>query len=190
MNMSWMDWLALFGHYAQLSLLSIGGAITTVPEMHRFLVVEQAWLTDIEFSTSIAIAQASPGPNVLFVAVLGWNVGLNAGGIGYGFLGVLLAMLGMLGPSTAVTYFAVRWALRNHTLPSVRAFKLGLAPVVVALLIASGWIIATSGSRSSGDWPLWLLTALSAIAVWRTRIHLLWLLAAGAAAGWFGWIHL
>ena len=53
------DWLALFLHYLSLSLLSIGGAITTAPDMHRFLVGQQGWLTDAQFSASIAIAQAA-----------------------------------------------------------------------------------------------------------------------------------
>ena len=60
--------------------MSIGGAVTTVPEMHRFLVSEQAWLSEGQFSNAIALAQAAPGPNVLFVAVLGWTVGMNAAG--------------------------------------------------------------------------------------------------------------
>jgi len=74
------SWLDLFTHFASLSLLAVGGAITTAPDMHRYLVGEQGWLSDAQFSSSIALSQAAPGPNVLFVALLGWNVGLNAGG--------------------------------------------------------------------------------------------------------------
>ena len=62
--------LDLLGCFVTLSLLSVGGAITTVPEMHRYLVAQNPWLTDSQFSASIALAQAAPGPNVLFVAVL------------------------------------------------------------------------------------------------------------------------
>jgi chromate transporter len=73
--LTWTDWLTLFAHFATLSLLSIGGAIATVPDMHRFLHDQQHWLTNVQFSSSIALAQAAPGPNVLFVALLGWQVG-------------------------------------------------------------------------------------------------------------------
>ena len=66
----------------------------------------------------------------------------------------------------------------------MRAFKLGLAPVVVALLTATGWIMA--GSHPKGEWHLWVVTLLSALLIWRTRIHMLWLLGAGALLGWFG----
>ena len=182
------DWLALFLHYLSLSLLSIGGAITTAPDMHRFLVDQQGWLTDAQFNASIAIAQAAPGPNVLFIALLGWNVGLNAGGVVTGLVGLGVAMSGILIPSTTLTYFAARWGHRNRELRTVRAFKQGMAPIVVALLIATGWILATADGGTQKDWPLWLATIATALIVWRCKIHLLWLLAAGALVGWFGWI--
>ena len=39
------DWLDLFSHYLTLSVLAVGGAITTLPEMHRYLVDQQHWLS-------------------------------------------------------------------------------------------------------------------------------------------------
>ena len=180
------DWFSLLFHYMSLSLLAIGGAITTAPDMHRYLVDQQHWLTDAQFNSSIAIAQAAPGPNVLFIALLGWNVGLNAGGMLTGLLGVFVAMLGILIPSTTLTYMAAQWGHRNRELRAVRAFKQGMAPIVVALLIATGWILAESNGGNIQHWPVWLLTALTALVVWRSKIHLLWLLGAGALLGWFG----
>jgi chromate transporter len=182
------DWLSLFLHYLSLSLLAVGGAITTAPDMHRYLVEQQHWLTEAQFNASIAIAQAAPGPNVLFVALMGWNVGLNAGGAGAGLLGVLATMSGMLLPSTTLTYLAARWGQTNRELRAVRAFKQGLAPIVIALLIATGWILTATHDQPARDWPLWTLTVISGLLVWRTRVHMLWLLAAGALLGWFGWV--
>jgi chromate transporter len=180
------DWLDLLLHFLGLSLLSIGGAITTVAEMHRYLVDQRHWLTDAQFNASIALAQAAPGPNVLFVALMGWNVGLNAGGLASGLLGVAVSMSGILIPSTTLTYLAARWGHRNRDLLAVRAFKLGMAPIVVALIIATGWIMAGANNGSLRDLALWGLTAATVVLVWRTKIHLLWLLAAGALLGWFG----
>ena len=184
--LDWSDWLTLFGHYLLLSLMSIGGAISTTAEMHRFLVEQHHWLTQAQFNDSIAIAQAAPGPNVLFVALMGWNVGINAGSIGAAFLGVFVTMLGILVPSTTLTYLAARWGHHNRELRAVRAFKQGMAPVVIALLISTSIILCKADSSSGSDWPLWLLTAVTGLLIWRTRIHLLWLLAAGALLGWYG----
>ncbi|MBK9572395.1 MAG: chromate transporter [Rhodoferax sp.] len=190
------DWLSLFTHFLSLSLLSIGGAITTAPDMHRYLVTQQGWLSDAQFSSSIALAQAAPGPNVLFVALMGWNVGVNAGGgvaagaraWGFGLMGVLVAMVGIMLPSTTLTYAAARWGHRNRELRAVRAFKQGMAPIVIALLMATGWVLAKGQGDATRDWPLWLLALCTALVIWRARLHMLWLLGAGAMLGWIGWV--
>ncbi len=182
----WSDWLNLFLHYMMLSLLSIGGAISTLPDMHRYLVDQHHWLSDAQFNASVAIAQAAPGPNVLFIALMGWNVGLNAGSVWAGLAGMLITMTGILLPSTTLTYMAARWGHQNRELRAVRAFKLGMSPIVIGLLLATGWIMAGAHHNLRQDWPIWLLTALCALVVWRTKMHLLWLLAAGAVLGWFG----
>jgi len=188
------DWLALLGHFLSLSLLAVGGAISTAPEMHRYLVTQQQWLTEAQFSSSIALAQAAPGPNVLFIALLGWQVGLNAAAASglplwaSAMLGVSLTMLGTLLPSTILTFSVARWGHRNRERRAVRAFKQGMAPLVVGILLATGVILATNQGSSADHWPLWLLAAVSALLVWRTRIHLLWLLGAGAVLGGLGWV--
>jgi chromate transporter len=188
------DWLALLVHFMSLSLLAIGGAITTAPEMHSYLVNDKAWLTDGQFTSSIALAQAAPGPNVLFIALLGWNVGMNAGGgVGAGahawwlaLAGVGVAMVGILLPSTTLTFAAARWGHQNRELRAVRAFKQGMAPIVIALLIATGWILAASQGNPVEHWRGWLLTAATALLVWRTKLHMLWMLGTGAVLGALG----
>lgn len=182
------DWLLLFLHHLFLSLLAVGGTFTTAPEMHRFMVVEKGWLTDPQFSSSIAIAQAAPGPNVLFIALVGWNIGLNSGGIGAGLLGMALTMTGILLPSSTLAYLTARWSHENRKRRPVRAFKQGMAPAVVALLVATGWILATGRGYAWDNWPIWTLALVSTLLVWRSRIHLLILLGAGGVIGWFGWV--
>ncbi len=188
-----IDWLNLFLYYLSLSLLAVGGAISLAPDMQRYLVERNGWLTDVQFSASIAIAQAAPGPNVLFIALLGWNVGLNAGGAGtggwaLGLLGAALCMLGTMLPSATLTWLATRWAQRNSERRSVRAFKQGMAPIVIGLVMATAWVLGRAQGHIATDWALWLLTLVVALLVWRTRLHLLWLLGAGALLGALGWV--
>ncbi len=182
------DWCDLFGHYLLLSLMSVGGAISTTAEMHRYLVDQHHWLTQTQFNESIAIAQAAPGPNVLFVALMGWNVGLNAGSTGAALLGVAVTMVGIMLPSTCLTYAAARWGQRNGSLRIVRAFKQGMAPLVIGLLLSTGYLLAGPEQSASAGWPLWLLTLVCGLVIWRTRLHLLWLLALGAVAGALHWV--
>jgi chromate transporter len=175
-------------------LLAVGGAISTAPDMHRYLVTQQHWLTEAQFSSSIALAQAAPGPNVLFIALFGWQVGLNAAAASglpiwaSALLGVSISMLGTLLPSTVLTFSVARWGHRNRERRVVRAFKQGMAPLVIGILIATGVILTTAQGTSPDHWPLWLLTAVTTLLVWRTRIHLLWLLGAGAVLGGLGWV--
>jgi chromate transporter len=190
------NWVDVFLHFASLSLLAVGGAITTAPDMHRYLVGQQGWLSEAQFTSSIALSQAAPGPNVLFVALLGWNLGLNAGGgpsAGWvawalALLGVVVTLVAIMLPSSILTYTATQWGHRNRELRAVRAFKAGMAPIVIALLIATGWLLSAAHNVPARDWPLWLLTAGATVLVWRTKIHLLWLIGTGAVLGAFGWV--
>ena len=181
--LGWSDWIDLFGHYLMLSLMSVGGAISTTAEMHRYLVEQHHWLSQEQFNQSIALAQAAPGPNVLFVALMGWNVGLNAGSGAAAALGVAITMFGILLPSTVLTYSAAQWGQRNRHLRGVRAFKQGMAPLVIGLLMSTSFILGAAGGVARTDWPLWLLSVVAGLIIWRTRLHLLWLLAAGALLG-------
>jgi chromate transporter len=167
-------WLDVFLHFLMLSLLAIGGAISTAPDMHRYLVGQTGLLTDAQFNASIAIAQAAPGPNVLFVAVMGYQAG--------GLVGVAATMLGIMLPSTTLALAAARWGGARRDWPSVRAFTAGLAPVTITLFVATAWIL----SVQAPGWKHWVVTAAAAVVVWRTRVHLLVLIVCGAALGAVG----
>ncbi len=194
MTLTLIDWFSLFTHFLGVSLLAVGGAISAAPEMHRFLVTDQHWIDDATFANSITLAQAAPGPNVLFVAAMGMNVGLaqSGGAQGgwlswcYGALGALLCMLGMLLPSGVLTLFIARWSRHNRELKFVKAFKAGMAPIVIGLLISTGYLLNNHNHEWAKDWPLWALSAISVWVVWRTKIHLLWLLGLGATLGALG----
>lgn len=182
--LSLQEWLSLFGHFLGLSLMSLGGAMSTSAEMHRYLVEQHGWLTQTQFNEAIALAQAAPGPNVLFVALMGWQVGLNAGSTVAAVCGVFICLVGILLPSTIFTYQVAQWGHRNRQLRGVRAFKQGMAPLVIGMLLSTAWLLASAGGGAGPK--LWLLSIASAVVIWRTRIHLLWLLGAGAVLGGFG----
>ncbi len=193
------DLLDLWLHFAGLSLLSVGGVIMLAPAMNDYLVNETHWLSHAQFNAAISISQAAPGPNILFVALMGWYAGLGwyaqtmpqSGALAMGVAGVttaFIALAGMVIPSTALTYAAAHWMQRNHHRLSVHAFKQGMSPIVIAMLVATGYLMSQGHGDWRQDWPAWLLTAGAAWLAWRTQLHLLALLAVGALVGALGWV--
>ena len=193
MTMSLNDWLSLFLNMASFSLMAVGGVISLAPEMQRFLVLEKNWINDLQFNASMAIAQAAPGPNLLFVALFGWHVGINSTTELYlqpllGVFGALISLIGLLIPSTTLTFFAARWAQKNKDLKSVKAFKQGMAPIVISLLLATCWLLVSPQRNIQLDWPLILLASVNMLFILKTKIHILWLLLIGAILGACGFI--
>jgi len=180
-TLSGAELFGLFTHFLVLSLLAVGGAITTVPDMHRYIVIQQHWLSDAQFTASIAIAQAAPGPNLLFVAVLGWNVA--------GPLGMLATMIGILVPSTVLSLWATRWGAQRRDTRFVRAFTTGLMPLTLGLLLSTGWVLAEPYLRDPAQrWGALALIVVSVLAMLRTRLSPMWVVALGCVAGALGWV--
>src|SRR5690348_18496396 len=88
------------GYFATLSLFAVGGANAAIPDMQRFVVDVMHWMTDRQFTDSFAIAQMSPGPNVIIVALIGYHV---AGAAGAG-----VATASMVGPSCLLAFAVTR----------------------------------------------------------------------------------
>jgi chromate transporter len=171
-ELSGADWLGLFGHFLMLSMLSIGGAITTAPEMQRYVVGERGWMSDDQFTASVALAQAAPGPNVLFVAVIGYNAA--------GLAGMAVTMLGIMLPSTTLTLAVARYGHRRQGSLPVRAFTAGMAPLTIGLVLATGWLL-TEPTRHS---PVaWALVAVTVLAMTWTKVSPMWLIGLGALVG-------
>jgi chromate transporter len=175
--LGWLELLTLFLHFTMLSLLAIGGAITTTADMHRFVVGERGWLSDDQFTASVALAQAAPGPNVLFVAVIGWNVA--------GLAGVFATLAGSLLPSTTLALLATRWGAQRRDSIGVRAFTNGLAPLTIGMLLATGWVL-TEPLRGYPATAI-LVAAAIGIILW-TKWSPLWPIALGAVVGALGFV--
>jgi chromate transporter len=163
--------------FGGLSFLAIGGVNALLPEIHRRVVDVEHWLTDVEFAQAFAISQASPGPNMLIVSVIGWKV--------YGFLGALVATLAICLPTSVLTFAISHVWNRFRDAPLRAAIQRGLAPVTVGLVLASGYVLARAADTTQAAYGLTAITALLALT---TRVHPLWFLAAAAALGATGWI--
>jgi chromate transporter len=165
----------LFLEFALLSFVAFGGATALLPEMHRVVVENHHWLDNTTFTHLYAIAQAAPGPNVLVVTLIGWKVA--------GLAGALAATLAMCLPMSVVIYLLIdRWegfAGKRWQ----KAISLGVAPLAVGLIFSGATLIAQAAGFG---WATWALVAVTVVVNLRTKLHPLWLIAAGAALGLLG----
>ena len=171
-----MTLLELAFHFGILSLISVGGMPSVMPELQRLVVHGKGWLTPDEFIQAFAVGQAAPGPNILIASLIGWKVA--------GIPGALVALAAICGPAAVLAWWVSELWERFKDSPWRRAIQRAIAPIVVAMILSGGVVLATPGGVP--DWRLWLIAGASAAAVLLVnRLNPLWLLAAGGLLGGF-----
>ena len=168
-------YVTLFTTFAICSIMAVGGANATVPEMHRQLVDARGWLSDHTFSELIAVAQAAPGPNMVFVALLGDYVA--------GVPGALVAIFAMCAPACTIAYLVARVIDRFRHAQWRIVLQAGLVPVTIGLIASSAFIVARAADRSIATF---LITAATFAVCYWTRVTPLLALAVAAALGLIG----
>jgi chromate transporter len=164
--------LELALYFGLLSLISVGGMPAVMPELQRYVVDVKGWLTPGEFLQAFAVGQAAPGPNILIASLIGWKVA--------GIPGAIVALAAICGPAAVIAWWVSELWERFKDSPWRRAIQRAISPVVVALILSSGFIIATPGSP---DWRLWLIAGASAAAMLAANVNPLWMLAGGGLLG-------
>ena len=117
------DVLALFVHFLLLAIVSVGGTDTVLPDMHRYLVEVNGWVTNGQFSDAYALARAIPGPNMLYVSILGWQAA--------GFWGAFATTLALAVPPFTLTLLVMHLSSRFPGSRIGRAFRVGFAPITI-----------------------------------------------------------
>jgi chromate transporter len=168
---------ALAVNFALLSLFAIGGVNATIPEMHRVAVEVMHWMSDRQFADMFAIAQVSPGPNMMIVALIGYHAA--------GFAGAAVATVAMIGPSCTLAFVVARVWDRFKEAHWRIALQAGLVPVSLGLITASVFVLARTADHTA---VAGLITAATAVVAYATRINPLWLFAAGGLLGLTGWL--
>jgi chromate transporter len=155
--------------HLSLSPFTIGGAMTVAPDLHRLLVDERGWLSEADFTRSLTLAQAAPGPNVLYVALAGWLIGWQHadGGLsaqaGWAAAAAATALVGLLLPSSLLACLAAHLAQRWREHAWLQAFRRGMEPVVVAAMLGTAVFIGR-GAGLGADSPVGLALAAASSA--------------------------
>ncbi len=166
----------LFLEFTLLGCMAFGGVSALIPEMHRVVVEQHHWLNDTTFINLCAIGQAAPGPNVLVVTLIGWEVA--------GVAGALAATLGLCWPMSAVVFVLFRHWERFRGARWQQAVQIGVAPLAVGLIFSAGYFVGDTALLGLNGWVFAVAVAIANVGI-RT-LHPLWLIAAGALAGGLG----
>ena len=158
-----------------LSFVAIGGINAAVPELHRQVVEIHGWLSEQAFTDFFAIANAAPGPNMLIVTLIGYQLG--------GATGALAATAAICMPTCILTYFAAKAWERFKDAPLRRAIQAGLMPITVGLVAATAYLIVRTADQNAAAVAI---SAATAALAYFPRIHPLWAFAAAAALGFAG----
>ena len=167
--------LTLAGYFALLSLFAIGGANAALPEMHRLAVEVMHWMSERQFADMFAIAQVTPGPNVIVVTLIGYHVA--------GLPGALVATLAMCGPTCLFAFFVGRAWDRFKDAPWRMMVQAALVPISIGLLGASAAVVASAAAQSK---LAVAVTALTALVTYTIRLNPLWIFAGAALLGLAG----
>jgi len=167
--------LHLLWTFSQLSVLGFGGGKGIIPQMHREVVAGYHWLTNTQFTQFYTIGKLVPGPTTIFAALVGY-----AAMPGRGWLGALIATVGMFVPSSVIMTVAVAYWERFEGAAWRAIVSRGLAPAIVGLVWSSVWTIsrgAPVGALAYG------VTGIVAIVMLRTTLSTPLVIAAAGIVG-------
>jgi chromate transporter len=143
--------------------------------MQRQVVEVHHWLTAEQFASLYALAQSAPGPNMLVVTLIGWQVA--------GITGAVAATIGICGPSCVLSYFVASIWFRFRHATWRRVLQSALTPVTCGLVFAAAALLAraTTHGISTG-----VMLLASTLLLSLTKLHPLIVLLTAAACGAIG----
>ncbi len=117
----------LFLIFFKIGLFSFGGGYAMISLLQQEV---QQWMTVSEFTDIVAISQITPGPIAVNLATF---VGFRT----YGFLGSLVATLGVCLPAIILVLILVRYVIKFNHSNLVRNIFFGIKPAVTGLILAA-----------------------------------------------------
>src|SRR5512134_1883420 len=143
-----------FVYWLRLGFISFGGPAGQIAIMHRDLVEERRWISEVRFLHALNYCMLLPGPEAQQLATyIGWLMHRTWGGIVAGALFVLIAL---------------SWIyMRFGDVPSVAAVLHGIKPAITAIVLFAAYRI---GSRALRYKPLWLISAAAFVAIFAFHV--------------------
>ena len=134
----------IFVRFFILCTFAVGGLNTVMPGLFHYVVDEEGWLTARQFTDLYALGQAAPGPNALWVTLIGLQIA--------SWQGALAAGAGLVGAPLALTLALGIGYAHFGTLPAVQSMLRGMGFVATGLVIANALGLSTALPRRPVPW--------------------------------------
>ncbi|VCU71227.1 putative chromate transport protein [Pigmentiphaga humi] len=158
----------IFVAFMKIGLTSFGGGLSGW--MLREFVQRRRWLSESEFLSGLALAQAFPGVNVINLAIwLGFRL--------RGGCGALVGALGLVLPTMALALVVVGLFAAVAKTDSVHVALAGVAAAAVGLSLQTGLRAASRAARSA---PSVAVLVITFCGIFLLRLPLLWVVGAMA----------
>jgi chromate transporter len=152
---------------SKIGALAFGGGFTAIPLIQYEMVDRFQWLSTKEFLDGIALGQVTPGPVLITATFVGYKV--------WGFLGALMATLGVFFPSFFVLVLVVPYHDRLRRAEKVRMMEQGVLGSFIGMLAL---VLYNFGRTSLVDMPSILMAAAAFLALYK-KIGLPYILITG-----------
>ena len=125
-----MTLVNLFFTFLNIGMFGFGGGYAMIPFIEREVVINNTWITDLEFLDIIGISQMTPGPVAINTATF---VGFRVDGI----VGALVATFGVVIFSFIAVIFISKSMDKFKNNKYLDGVFAGLKPVLIALIISA-----------------------------------------------------
>ena len=156
-----MIYLQLFISYLKIGFFGFGGGYAMLSLIHNEVVLQNAWLTNEEFTNIVAISQMTPGPIAINSATyVGYTVA--------GFWGSVTATISVCLPALTLMILITRFFLLLRNNRYVKGLIAGMRPVVVGMIGAAALLLMFPSSKEGASfidgwsWALFLVTIYAA----------------------------
>jgi chromate transporter len=157
--------------FALLSILAVGGGTAVLPEMQA-LLLHQFGISHIQFVHIYSIGQLAPGPNMLMVLVLGYQLA--------GLIGAGIVLLSFFLPSSLLCFYVGRLWDRFGENPWRRTIQNALEPISIGLMASGVYAVG----KASIVGPITLVLALVTFyLILKTKINPVWIILGSGGIG-------
>jgi chromate transporter len=181
----------VYGFFTTAALVTFGGAYAVLAFVVQQAVEVYGWLTPADTVAGLALAETTPGPLIIVLQFVGFMAGWNApGAVGPALTATTTALLATWAtflPSFVLILVGAPYVERLTANPRLAGALSGITAAVVGVIanlavVFAGAVIFPAGIGAP-NWPALAIAIAALVLLERFRVDVLWIIAAGALAG-------